>query len=256
MVTHTIERLADFTSFIMETVRSQAPHLFRGQTRDWPLVPLIARGAHTQRGGLETEKWVLDEFRRQSLPYLGVRPETEWDWIALGQHHGLPTRLLDWSVNPLAALWFAVSDPGTADNPAVAVSEPAKADNPAVVWLLKPDWDDVAPEAVKNDVHAERNWIFAPQLVSERIVAQVGWFTVHRSTPDAPDFKPLETSPDLGHKLIKLVIPPAAFPGIRFDLSTLGVNSFTLFPGLDGLCRHIRWQAFRSADNEDRADDR
>jgi hypothetical protein len=106
----TIESLAEFTKLIEETYLDQSDVLFRGQSADWPLLPSIARERLTD-DPLVAERSMLEEFQRHSLPYLRSAPETVWDWMALAQHHGLPTRLIDWSLNPFASLWFVEVSP-------------------------------------------------------------------------------------------------------------------------------------------------
>ena len=89
---------------------------FRGQAEmDWELKHSIGRTV--KNGGLydseksneefyETERVILQRFKRDGYPFV-QRMLSDWEAITLGQHHYLPTRLLDWTSNPLTALYFA-----------------------------------------------------------------------------------------------------------------------------------------------------
>ena len=82
--------------------------LFRGQSEDLPLLPKLARYSNVNFD--QTEKRMIKDFKRSSYPLLEFKPENDWDWLAVAQHHGLPTRLLDWTHNALMAMWFAVEN--------------------------------------------------------------------------------------------------------------------------------------------------
>ncbi|UCD52667.1 MAG: FRG domain-containing protein [Phycisphaerales bacterium] len=108
--THVIDSLLEYVKFL-ESECQEADILFRGQRReDHVLLPRIAR-LRLKKHVLGTEREMLHDFKRQAIPYLQISPENDWEWLAAAQHHGMATRLLDWTWNPLAALWFSVAGP-------------------------------------------------------------------------------------------------------------------------------------------------
>jgi hypothetical protein len=207
--------------------------LYRGQRRDLPLLPKIAR-LLTYLPILEAEQAMLEDFKLRSIPCLEQMPENDWEWLAVMQHHGLATRLLDWSVNPLAALWFTVNRTAS--------------DQAGVIWLYQPDREDYANPNQSNPFQLDGIRLVKPKIVTARIGAQLGWFTIHPFDAAQEKFLALDSSPAYIARLAKLTIPPARFAQIRFELDRLGINASTLFPDLEGLCAHIEWSYSRLTD--------
>ncbi len=216
--------------------------LFRGQNVDKPLLPKIARSNSLTPNYIEDlERKMLARFRKESTPYLnGVQPLTDWDWLAIAQHQGLPTRLLDWSANALAALWFAVaSDPPL--------------DAHGVLWSLKyTDADIKSPGKTENIFTLQRTYVFQPFHLDKRIVSQSAWFSVHKYLKDSEQFGALEVNPNYKGRLTKFVIPRNSFPTIRQELRLMGITQATLFPDLGGLCADIQEEFLGTQRDADR----
>jgi hypothetical protein len=235
-----VSDVPSFLSNIAEQKKSYRPDfIFRGQRTDKPLLPRLARIAPEGKL-LNLEKLIFDEFRRMSHAHADIDPKAKWDMLSLAQHHGLPTRLLDWTYSALAALWFAVE------------KEPKKnkgvAQN-AVVFLLKTKPEDfINEESRESPFESPNTRIYRPQVINRRIAAQAGVFTAHQVKVNtkgrAEHLVALEDNTHFKDRLLKFVIPASTFVDLREQLDGCGMNRYSLFPDLDGLCRHLRWRYF------------
>jgi FRG domain len=216
---HQLLQLASERYFI----KSRGQWVFRGHSdRKFNLIPSVGRGGHTSASTEKFEKSLFRSFRREAGSYLDPLPANDWEWLSVAQHHGLPTRLLDWSHNPLAALYFAVEQNRDKDGEMFALYAPLK-----------------APESInaKSPFDVSRALKYYPNIVSPRIRAQEGLFVICPAPEVALDLN-LRTD----WTIERLLVPASAKGRLRYELYRLGVHESSMFPHIDGLAGRIRWQ--------------
>jgi hypothetical protein len=215
--------------------KNKSDVLFRGQPCDKSLLPKIGRVK--AKGDLaEIEQLMLKDFDRASLPFREFEPKDEWDLLALAQHHGMATRLLDWTRSATAALWFAVRDAPKKKNGEKGL------DN-GVVWVLCAEVKDFELDVRKSKPFDNelRTLIFWPKAITRRIAAQDGIFTIHKLI-DGKRFIALNKNKLYVPKLVRIIIPPDKFASIRQELNMLNANAALFFPDLDGLSSYLTWR--------------
>lgn len=199
--------------------------LFRGQTGDYRLIPKIARKIQPHRL-LNVESTIIEEIRRRGDSLIKKGTLNNWDLLVYAQHYGLATRLLDWTSNPLVALWFACQNN----------------DSNAYIYVLKhSDHDLVNDELNTSPFVISKTKIFKPNLNNERIVAQNGWFTIHAISESHHRIIPLDEEEGFKGRVWQIEIPSAHHSEILGKLNILGINHETIYPGIEGTCRYINW---------------
>lgn len=190
--------------------------LFRGHSSvAWKLASKAGRIAWPQDGG---DLAFFDAWRRRAVPLVAIQPATELEWLAVVQHHGLATRLLDWTLNPLTAAFFAMEEESADD---------------AVIHMLQ-------PHAYLEDARLrelEGIGVYRPRVIAARITTQLGLFTLH-----SPPELEIPAFPAVGNTA-KLVIDGRRRARLLQELDYFGVNRFSLFPDLDGLSGYYNWYA-------------
>jgi hypothetical protein len=217
-------------------VQARGRWVFRGHSDvGYRLVPSVGRYPHTSRSREKYEKSLFDIFRREAHGYFAALPTSDWEWLSLAQHHGLPTRLLDWTYNPLVALYFAVRAKSTVDGEVYCLNAVVKASEQVRAG---------SPFSIKQPVK------FFPNIVTSRIRAQEGLFVACAQLES-----PLSEVLPPGWSIESLRVPAARKETLRYELFRLGVHDSFLFPDLDGLAARIRWQHEISSPFSERASD-
>jgi hypothetical protein len=231
-----IEELNDFIQYYGKEI-PDTPIIYRGQRKDWQLRPALARLDFRNTDVLEAEREMFSDFRRESVAYAKSIPDNDWDLLSLAQHHGLPTRMLDWTTIPLVALWFAIKDP-------------AEGDEPGVLWEFLPDKDAILKDPQKEDpFQGEITRVYTPKHIDPRIQAQRGVFTVHKYIQNKRQWETLENEVQQQSFLKKFWIPSKNFAEMRKTLSlSSGINAGSLFADLDGLSQSLKWRYFKWED--------
>lgn len=230
--------------YLHDDIPGEAKHVwFRGQSfRQWTLVPGIAR-KRRRRWKPEIEAYSINRFKQNASQLVSTQQESSLDWLLTMQHHGVPTRLLDWTENPLVGLYFAVyQKPRSAGT--LWILLPARLNTISNISRRFPDIipsfdDDILQNYSNEALLGERTSHLNPIALivprsNPRILTQLGVSTIsHRDPIAIENLKP-------GDHIWRYNIPARSKPLIRKELRILGINKFTLFPELSSVGEMVK----------------
>jgi hypothetical protein len=229
---------------------------FRGQANAaWALDHSLDRlqAATVQGYGQirNTEQSLESDFRRSAHHYLAMPPpkDERIEWLALMRHHGVPSRLLDWTWSPYVAAFFAAVDHLPASPPSAIWALDMTALRKEAVALFRskhPGGSAPTDEQFLDEDAIPFAFPIEPSRNNERLTAQQGLFLC----PNSLEFR-LELC--LKHTLLhlnpsepairKIVLEPSAHCEVINELYRMNISEASLFPGLDGFARSLGTRA-------------
>jgi hypothetical protein len=251
-------------SELLDAVTPSTPDPASGRLRDWsvyrgakdaewPLLTSLDRlgGANSPHTKAHLEEHILRTFIRYSRPYVQQPQPNEWELLVIAQHHGVPTRLLDWSYSPFIAAHFATLNPNPSGDRVIWKLDWKKVheyfDFEPLAFLIE-DLDEVlrgkghdSPWDLFKTDGSERTafaCLFDPPAVDVRLVAQSAAFTL--CSDKTQSFDRFLQKCGLSSALTRYVIPAERVDCVRDQLDLCGVDERKIFPDLDGVAEQVR----------------
>ena len=234
---------------------------FRGQGGfEWGLRPSLVRlllnggGDADLRKLADIERYALLRFQQLATAVMPNKNQLdEAEWLLLMQHYRLPTRLLDWTENPLVALYFAVKGSSEESDGALWVLDPLVLNkNVLQTRGLVDALTDLAsieswlPQAFTGRPSEMRPVAVIARRIDPRMIAQQGVFTLHASLNDLEtDIRQISSGDDPEAILRKFRIPKEQKEKILHELKLLGLDEATLFPDLEHVAKFIHNEVVR-----------
>ncbi|MBK8245404.1 MAG: FRG domain-containing protein [Saprospiraceae bacterium] len=227
-----IKSLADYIKKINSKSLTCGHYVFRGVTdsKNYKLIPAIGRVDKEILDSSNYEKEIIDRFKLRSRSGINLCPNNDWEWLALAQHHGLPTRLLDWTSSPLIALYFATMP--KLNNQGIILP---KDKNGTAVYAWH-TCNNIDIEKIKNPYEYDSCGLFYPPSISNRISGQFGLFSIH-TNPFIPFEELLNETDD---QLLKFTLSKKVSERVLRELYFSGIRHESIFPDLDGFSYDLK----------------
>lgn len=214
-----IQDIQSYVKLVLENAKT-GQCIYRGHaSRDWSLRSSIGRN---ESYNIELEKEVFLQFKMNYYSYTTERPDSDMDLLFLAQHYGLPTRLLDFTYNPMIALYFACeSEPETDGRVYVKSLEK--------MLLMDAESNRKMPHSIEEVFSISNAFFVVPNYTDARYKNQKALFLL--SDHPEKEFTFITDS---------YIVKKEYKEQIRHDLAILGYDKTLVYPLLDSLCYDIK----------------